>query len=146
LQSCHVLLLTNKRVGLLVEFARFSDLFVVHARCLEDKLGLKQQSVLAVEAGPREKDDPGNIAGMSGNQWPRSYRLRHGHQAGSLWVNLLAGFQVGKGGFGVAGKILGRRVRIVAGGLADSPFIERRTAMLFASGGPPAREKGDVQR
>src|SRR5260370_4266485 len=49
-----------------------------------------------------------------------------------LRVDFLASFQIGDGGFGVAGKILRRRVRVIARGLADSTFIETKNGDAFS--------------
>src|SRR5260370_31890677 len=49
-----------------------------------------------------------------------------------LWVDLLASIQVSEGSFGVAGKILGRCARVIAGGFADTAFIEAKNGDAFS--------------
>src|SRR5260370_8184606 len=53
-------------------------------------------------------------------------------EAGFLWINFLAGFQVSEGGLGIAGKVFRRRGRIVASGLADAAFIETKNGDAFS--------------
>ncbi len=50
-----------------------------------------------------------------------------------LRVNLLPRvFKVSEGGGGVSGKVLHGGVRIIAGGLSDSPFIEAKNGDAFS--------------
>jgi len=67
-KHCGIFFLPNKGVCCLVKREGPGDFAVVHAGGLQDQLGLEQESVLALQAGPREKDDPGNVAGMHGKQ------------------------------------------------------------------------------
>src|ERR1700674_1848309 len=53
------------------------------------------------------------------------------NEADSFRVEFLAGFQIGERGFGIAGKILGGRVGVLAGGLADPPLIETKNGNAF---------------
>src|SRR5260370_41915805 len=49
-----------------------------------------------------------------------------------LGVDFLASFQIGDGGFGVAGKIFRRRVGVIASGLAVSTLIETKNGNAFS--------------
>ena len=115
-----------------VECTCAGDLLVIDARRLQDALGLQQQIVLALEARPREKDDPGYIAGMRGNQGRDHSAFAVADEADFLLVKFLARFQVSEGRFGVAGKIFGRRICIISRGLADSTFIEAQNGDAFS--------------
>jgi len=55
LQSCQCLLLTNERVGLLLNSRVFSDLSSSTPAVFRISFGLKQQSVFTVRPGPREE-------------------------------------------------------------------------------------------
>src|SRR6266446_5141946 len=65
-------------------------------------------------------------------------------EANFLRVNFLARFKVGENGFGVARKISGRRVRVIAGGLADPAFIKTKNGNALSREMVCQHEKGTM--
>ena len=132
LQSCGILFLANQRVRLFIEFTSHGNLGIAEARSLQDQLRLQQKSVFAIEAGAREKHDPGNVTGMRSYQGRDHAAFAMTNEADFLWINFLASLQIGEGRLGVGGEALHRRVRVVSGGLAVSAFVEAQNGDAFS--------------
>ena len=130
-ECCGIFFPPDKGICLFVKGKGPCDFAIVYAGGSQDEFLLEQEDVFAFQARTCQEHDPGNGLRRRCNHGRDQPAFTVANEAGFLWVNFLAGFQVNEGGFGICDKILRRRVRVVAGGLADPRLSKRRTAMPF---------------
>jgi len=139
-----ILFFANKVVSFFVEGEAGDDLRLGEIAAASDEFGLFEERVLALGGGSGEQDEPGNVFGMRGDVGSDDGALAMADDADASWIDVLARFKKGDGGFGVGSKIERGGIVERTGGFGDAALVVAKNGNSLSSEVIGEDEKGLV--